>query len=148
MMMKWMRLLILILLSILLFYFFQPQASPTPSSHPRVYVTSADLSSIERKLSVEPFKTSWDIIQKDTNTLSLAFKYLIQQNLADGELAITKSLEQLRKTDDIRSFHNAMMVGACVYDWCYPLLDVDQKQAFIDEFTRIAALHDPGYPAS
>jgi hypothetical protein len=44
-------------------------------------------------------------------------------------------------------FDQAMHWGACVYDWCYPLLDASERQAFITEFERIAALDAPGYPA-
>lgn len=144
--MVWIKLFVFIQLSFLPFN--KPKASSFPVDHPRIYVTSADLSYIKKKLSIEPFKTSWNIIQNDSSALSLAFAYLIEQQKEKGITAIQKALDQLQKTKDIRPLYNTMMVGACVYDWCYRLLSQTQQQAFIHEFIRIAKLHSPGYPAS
>ena len=39
-----------------------------------------------------------------------------------------------------------MVTGAMVYDWCYPLLTPEQKQAFIQELVRLAKTQECGYP--
>lgn len=145
---KWIFIVAFGLCGLLLFYVYLLRASSSAPKHPYVYVTDDDLPLIRKKLSYEPFKSSWKQIRQDTNTLSLAFRYLINQKTDDGNSAIQKSLTQLRATKDIRPFYNALMIGACVYDWCYPLLDEAQKRAFMHEFVRIASLHPPGYPAN
>jgi heparin/heparan-sulfate lyase len=136
------------LIVLLLLYFYVLRASSSSLEHPYIYVSSEDLPLIRKKIAQEPFKSSWEQISQDTGILSLAFTYLINRNTEEGHLAIQKSLAQLRATSDIRPFYNAMMIGACVYDWCYPLLSQEQKNSFVHEFTRIASLHAPGYPAS
>ena len=115
--------------------------------HPRLFVQQADLATIKSKLNQQPFNTLWQDIEQHNGALALAFRYLLEENRITGEEAINKGLTLLKEGKDARGLYNPLFIGACVYDWCYPLLSRSQKREFIKEFIRIAKLHEPGYPA-
>ena len=125
-----------------------PATPPVPSSHPRVYVRPADLPSIRAKLDMAEFREDWAVIRRSRNPMSQAFVYLMTGDKDIGMNAITKGLSALKQCTDARTPDNAMHWGACVYDWCYPLLSASRRQEFAREFLRVAASHSPGYPAN
>jgi len=125
-----------------------PVIPSVPLSHPRVYVGQADLPSIRARLDIPEFREDWAAIKRNRSPLSQAFVYLMTGNEEIGTSAITKGLSALKQCTDARTPDNAMHWGACVYDWCYPLLSTGQRREFIGEFQRIAASHSPGYPAN
>ncbi len=115
--------------------------------HPRVFVQQSDIALIKEKISVPPFNTLWQEVKQDDEALSLAVEYLLEKDETVGHEAVKKGLILLKAGNDARPLYNPLLIGACVYDWCYPLLSQSQKQQFIDEFVRIAKLHQPGFPA-
>jgi len=125
-----------------------PDIPEVPAVHPRVYVRPADIPAIRAKLEMPEFKKDWAAVRRDRRPLSKAFIYLMTGNQKVGRMAIESGLSTLKRCTDARTPDNAMHWGACVYDWCYPLLSTGQKREFIREFQRIAASHSPGYPAN
>ena len=123
------------------------QVPEIPAGHPRVYVQSDDLTAIQDKLDDPAFAEAWDDVQQSDTALAKAFVYLATGDTSAGQQAVAQGLADLQACDDARVFDEAMHWAACVYDWCYDLLSEGDKQAFITEFERIAASHDPGYPA-
>jgi hypothetical protein len=125
-----------------------PKIPEVPAGHPRVYVRPADIPAIRVKLEMPEFKEDWAAVRRDRRPLSRAFVYLMTGDQKVGRTTIADGLSALRKCTDARTPDNAMHWGACVYDWCYPLLSAGEKQDFIKQFQRVAASHSPGYPAS
>ncbi|WKN41965.1 hypothetical protein [Tunicatimonas pelagia] len=119
----------------------------TVPPHPRIFVQPADVALLKEKRNVPPFNRLWQEVKQDDGALSLAVQYLLEQDEAVGRTAIDAGLALLKAGKDARSLYNPLLIGACVYDWCYPLLSQSQKQQFIKEFIRIAKLHEPGFPA-
>ncbi|MEM9829698.1 MAG: hypothetical protein AAF944_03630 [Bacteroidota bacterium] len=115
--------------------------------HPRVFVQSADIEAIQEKRDLPPFNQLWQEIKQNNGALSLAMRYLLDEDESAGRQAIDQGLSLLKAGKDARPLYNPLLIGACVYDWCYPLLLASQKQQFIEEFIRIAKLHEPGFPA-
>jgi hypothetical protein len=124
-----------------------------PSDHPRVYIRPSDLPEIRRKVETDEFKDSWEAIKREArrsrsySILCRGFVYLVTQDKEMGRSAIDLALEIIKKSEDARVFRAPMHQCACVYDWCYDLLTDDEKREFVLEFERIAASHEPGYPA-
>ncbi|MEO0332329.1 MAG: hypothetical protein AAF223_11705, partial [Bacteroidota bacterium] len=108
--------------------------------HPRIFVRSSDIEAIREKQDSPPFNQLWQEIKQDNGTLSLAVRYLLDKDESTGREAITKGLDLVNSAKDARSLYNPLLIGACVYDWCYPLLSTSEKQQFIEEFIRIAKL--------
>ncbi len=128
------------------------EAAPTipvvPPHHPRVYVRPTDIHAIRKKLDIPEFEEDWAVVKRDRRPLSKAFVYLMTGDQKVGRTAIRDGLSALERCNDARTPDNAMHWGACVYDWCYPLLSSDNKHNFIRQFQRVAASHSPGYPAT
>lgn len=124
-----------------------------PSGHPRVYVRPSHLPEIRRKVETDEFKDAWEAIKREAkrtrsySILCRGFVYLVTQDRDMGRSAIDLALEIIKKSEDARVFRAPMHQCACVYDWCYDLLTEDEKREFVREFERIAASHEPGYPA-
>jgi len=118
-----------------------------PAGHPRVYVRPADLPELKAKLGQPQFAQAWEDVQASSEPLAKALVFLLTGDRTAGEAAVAVGLQQLQACTDARRPSQAMHWGAVIYDWCYDLLDDTKKQAFITEFERIAALHEPWYPA-
>jgi len=124
-----------------------------PTGHPRVYIRSSDLPNIKKKLDLPEFSRAWNLIKKSDNPACKAFVYLMTDNVESGRDAIKLWFEYADKYADNpdyagRVFSNLLHIGACVYDWCYDLLNDDEKQKFIKKLENIASSHSPGYPAN
>ena len=82
----------------------------------------------------------------------LALDYLTEGNAAAGREAVTSVLDSLKRTSygkekDLSRANGVMlMVGAIVYDWCYPLLTPGEKSEYVSQFIRISSLLECGYP--
>ena len=81
-----------------------------------------------------------------------ALDYLVYDDRAAGRRAIEGMLDSLKRTnygmknDMSRASGIMLMVGGIVYDWCYPLLTKDEKEAFCREFVRVAGTMECRYP--
>ncbi|MCD6364889.1 MAG: hypothetical protein J7M14_03350, partial [Planctomycetes bacterium] len=131
-----------------------------PSGHPRVYVRPDDLPAIRAKLTQPKFAKAWSRVRKAAaskrvsrgSAFCSAFIYLVSGDKAHGRRAVESALRALKGSKDprqaARTFRRPMHWASCVYDWCYDLITDEEKAAFVREFERIAALHEPGYPAA
>lgn len=115
---------------------------------PRVYVNSGMVSElrvvIENENSLQ-YRLFRKVRDKD-HPLVDAFKFLVFNDTVSGSRAINNALIELKRCDDARRI-GPFQYGACVYDWCYSLLSKTQKEMYVAEFTRIANLAGPYYPA-
>jgi len=122
-------------------------APDVPEGHPRVYVRPDDMPEIQAKLALPEFADRWEDVQSSEHPVSRAFVYLVSGDEDAGRQAITDALAEMQVLEDARVLENPMHWSAMVYDWCYDLLTEGEKDAFIAEFERVAASHDPGFPA-
>jgi len=119
-----------------------------PSGHPRVYVRPTDIPELKAKINSSEFFSAWNTVKNSSQPLCKAFVYLVTDDEAAGRTAITKGLSAIQSTSAGRSFDTPFHFGACIYDWCYDLMTTAEKDAFIQEFKRVADNSDgPGYPA-
>lgn len=81
-----------------------------------------------------------------------AIDFLVYDDRTAGRRAIEGMLDSLKRTkygmrnDMSRASGAMLMVGGLVYDWCYPLLSNEEKDAFCKEFVRIAKTMECRYP--
>lgn len=129
-----------------------------PAEHPRVCLRAKQAEELKGRLEepalapiVEKLKgaakrspqsrVEWDAIQA-----------LAHGDRALGRSTVERCLELLRKCeladkqDACRETGRMMVTGAIVYDWLYPSLSADEKQAFIRELIRLAKTLECGYP--
>lgn len=123
-----------------------------PAGHPRVYVRPGDLPAIRAKIASPEFQEAWEQVkgaQADSRHgyFYSAFVYLVTGDREAGRRAIEGGLNAVKASTDARTFGMPFHLTAILYDWCYDLLTPAEKQQFIAEFQRIAALDPPGYPA-
>lgn len=132
-----------------------------PSAHPRLYLSPSDLPELRKKTSDPQFAQEWTVIRfSRTQPVANALHFLLVPGVTDPvtgkdkcALAIDQSLEALSRVPADKDNHQFLFMsdfhqGAIVYDWCYPQLSPDQRNAFIKHFKRLAAGKDsPGYPA-
>jgi len=124
-----------------------------PDVHPRLFITPDDILSLQNKITDVEFQGLWGQITGLSNShfLSAALLYLLTADTTKGEWAVDNALSALinkpSESDAINKSSNIMNRAACVYDWCYDLLDESQKESFVTEFIRLAGTEAPGYPA-
>ncbi|UCH09122.1 MAG: hypothetical protein JSU61_07705, partial [Fidelibacterota bacterium] len=105
------------------------------------------------KKTVPEFQSIWDRIVTLSNThfLSAALVYLVNDDTTKGLQAVSQALTALQdkpsESTAINKSSNIMNRAACVYDWCYDLMDNTTKNAYITEFIRLANTEHPYYPA-
>ena len=81
-----------------------------------------------------------------------ALNYLVYNDVDEARTAITEMLDTLKRThfgtnnDLSRASGVMLMVGAVVYDWCYDQMTATERQAYINEFVRIAGTMECHYP--
>lgn len=81
-----------------------------------------------------------------------ALDYLVNGNADQARAAITSMLDTLRttnfgtKNDLSRASGCMLMVGGMIYDWCYDQFTLQERQAYIREFVRIAETMECHYP--
>lgn len=91
----------------------------------------------------------------DDIMIAKAFMYLIGE--ADSNLALeaiknvrdflgTVTFDKSDSTYASRYMGDTMVAAACVYDWCYDLLTVEDKKTILDGCLRLAGLTEVGYP--
>jgi hypothetical protein len=148
---------------------FSPEAVPAPPwEHPRLFVRKQHLQTIRQNAVHPRLKPIWDHyvqaaehqgvvsdLMETTKSrfLGCALLYLFEGRKDRGRQAVTASLKalslasfEMNKQDISREIGGLMLMGAIVYDWCYDLLETNERDSFIVHFERLAGMLETGYP--
>ena len=129
-----------------------------PSEHPRLYLRREHAAQLPARLQdpvLQPVVSRLEAMSRKSPQGRVewaALQYLARPNRAEGRETVERTLELLKRTeladrqDACRETGRMMVTGAIVYDWLYPLLTADEKQAFIAELVRLAKTQECGYP--
>jgi hypothetical protein len=129
-----------------------------PSEHPRLYLRSEHVANLKARLEhpvLQPVVERLKSLAGRSRPHQLewnALQYLVTRDESLGRATVADALDYLKATqladkqDACRATGRAMVTGAIVYDWLYPLIDVDTKQQFVTEFVRLAKTQECGYP--
>ena len=81
-----------------------------------------------------------------------ALEYLVNKDAGQARQAITSMLDTLKRTsfgtknDLSRASGCMLMVGGMIYDWCYDQFTPQEREAYVNEFIRIAHTMECHYP--
>ena len=154
---------------------FVPTVTPPANEHPRLMFTKSDLPSIRWNLSLPENAQAYRMFLElkdqdcdgaldvsaehnyDANVLAIieakAFDYVINGNTRNGEeavAAIMKYLETYKNPDGgtyYRQAGHGIFTAAEVYDWCYDLLDSDEKREIVARCQMVGMLYmSIGFP--
>ena len=154
---------------------FVPTVTPPANEHPRLMFTKSDLPSIRWNLSLPENAQAYRMFLElkdqdcdgaldvsaehnyDANVLAVieakAFDYVINGNTRNGEeavAAIMKYLETYKNPDGgtyYRQAGHGIFTAAEVYDWCYDLLDSDEKREIVARCQMVGMLYmSIGFP--
>ena len=154
-----------------------PTITPTGSEHPRLLFTAADVPTIRANLThpenAEAYALFLELKDQecsgilnadlennyDAQALQIieakAFDYVINGNIQNGEEAIAaiKNYLMTYKSPDASTYYAEAGYGiytaAEVYDWCYDLLDEDEKEEIVAKSQMVAMLFmSIGFPPS
>ncbi len=130
-----------------------------PREHPRLFLRQRDIQDLRRRTTHPRLKPVWDRLQqagKSDRQLGLeadAVRYLLsgdkalaRRTAAAGLKLLQEAQFDLKAQDVSRPMGRLMVTGAIVYDWCYDGLNAAQKEAFVQEFLRLARLLECRYP--
>ena len=130
-----------------------------PHEHPRLYLMARDIPDLRRRMAHPVTKPAWDefgALAKQNEQARLeseALQFLLNHDVDRARRTVAAALRFLQqhnpdlKIPNIsRNTGRILDTGAIVYDWCYPVLTVEQKAAFIVEFVRLAKTLECGYP--
>ena len=152
---------------------FKSPVTP-PKRHPRVLVNPEALALIKERLTVGENKRVWEDLVKEAKK-PYDFKidpnkelghdgkllYTVQQKafyyLVTGDETVGKeAVNLIRKYMDLVAFGNgqdicrkvgeSVFITALAYDWCYPLLSGEDKQALHDRMLYFCAEMETGWP--
>ncbi|MDA3924827.1 MAG: hypothetical protein PF904_09035 [Kiritimatiellae bacterium] len=129
-----------------------------PAVHPRLYLRAKHISALKARRehpALAPILKKLADRSKRRPDFKLeldAIEYLINGDRELGRRTVHDTLEFLKKAklpdrhDPCRTTGRNMVTGAIVYDWLYPLLSAEEKQAFIKELIRLAETMECRYP--
>ncbi len=146
-----------------------------PKVHPRVYITPERIPGLRERLSAEENKNAYayylERLSEEidcklpeppagmacrTNANShllgviecLALSYLLDGSEENGRRAIESMLDYHSTVQhyDYNTEGQEIFTLALVYDWCYPLLAEEEKDAFYKAVQETASLLELGYP--
>jgi heparin/heparan-sulfate lyase len=129
-----------------------------PAEHPRLYLRSEHVTELAARLKhpvLQPATKRLQAQARQSPQMRVewdALQYLVTRDTNLGRTVIDAALPLMQKCvladrqDACRETGRMMVTGAIVYDWCYPLLDPSEKQAFIEELVRLAKTQECGYP--
>ncbi len=130
-----------------------------PPEHPRVFLRARDVEDLKRRTAHPILKPVWDELRELAKTNVQirievdAARYLITRDADLGKQTLALALDTLEKAnydpkiqDVTRPIGRMMVTGSVAYDWCYPLLTAQQKQAFLTQLIRLAKQLECGYP--
>ena len=154
-----------------------PTMTPTTGEHPRLLFTESDIPAIRENLThpenAEAYALFLELKDKecdgilnpdlennyDAQVLQIieakAFDYVINGNVQNGEEAIAaiKNYLMTYKNPDASTYYAEAGYGiytaAEVYDWCYDLLDDDEKEEIVAKSQMVTMLFmSIGFPPS
>ena len=129
-----------------------------PKEHPRLYLRAEHVPALKERQQhplLAPILKKINDRAKRRKEFRLeldAVECLISKNKELGRRTVEKTLEFLKQAklpdrhDACRVTGRNMVTGAIVYDWLYPLLTADEKQAYIKELIRLAKTMECRYP--
>lgn len=145
-----------------------------PSEHPRLFLRQIDIKVLKENSQHLLLKNSWSRIMqasklntdgylplaKDNNNIAVrdaieakALTYLFYGDKMLGTDAVKAVLHYFatlkideRKPDVTREIGRAIVTGAIVYDWCYPLLSPQQKNKLIVRMETLATTMEIEWP--
>ena len=129
-----------------------------PPGHPRLYLRAEHVAQLPVRLQepvLQPVVKRLETTARRSPKGRIeweALQYLVKPDPIEGRatidraLALLKRIELADRQDACRETGRMMVTGAIVYDWLYPLLTAEDKQAFIAELVRLAKTQECGYP--
>ena len=129
-----------------------------PPEHPRLYLRAEHVAQLPVRLQepvLQPVVKRLETTARRSPQGRIeweALQYLVKPDPVEGRATIDRALALLKRTeladrqDACRETGRMMVTGAIVYDWLYPLLTAEDKQAFIAELVRLAKTQECGYP--
>lgn len=130
-----------------------------PGEHPRVFLRTRDIPDLKRRVEHPVLKPVWEEMQQlaeknpQIRIEVNAARYLMTNDKKLGRETLALALKTLQEAtydltaqDVTRPIGRMMVTGAIAYDWCYPVLTPEQKNAFQAEFLRLAQQLECGYP--
>jgi heparin/heparan-sulfate lyase len=129
-----------------------------PPEHPRLFLRTRDLADLQRRTTHPVLQPIWEHLasqgaKSEQGRIEFdAVRFLLSRDAGLGQRTVAAALELMTNTNFPRSgpgtrpTGRAMVTGAMVYDWCHPLLTAGQKQAYLEQFLRLARNLEFGYP--
>lgn len=117
----------------------------------RILATAKDEKHNALPKLFSPEKGNYDI-QSLRVAEAKALLFLVNSDTTEARKAIAIMLNVLEnvvfpaKPDITRRVGETIVTGSVIYDWCYGLLSVEERQIFIKSFKRLAADMEIGYP--
>ncbi len=134
------------------------QVPVPPAQHPRLYLRAEHAAQLLVRLRepvLQPVVKRLEGMARKSSQYRVeweSLQYLVEPKTTDGRATIDRAVALLKRTeladrqDACRETGRMMVTGAIVYDWLYPLLTPEDKQAFIAELVRLAKTQECGYP--
>jgi heparin/heparan-sulfate lyase len=129
-----------------------------PKHHPRLYLNPKEVYQLESRFSDPVLMPLVEAMKDDAKAIPQAriewdaMQFLMHRDEKLGRPVIKAAIAFLRETelgkqnDAARVTGRAMVTGALVYDWLYPVITPDEKQIIIQELIRLAKTLECGYP--
>lgn len=152
---------------------YKPQIVP-PSGHPRLWINQQSLPVVKAKLRSAENLQAWEKVKKSALTPFLfkfnpneelpyngaleqaaetkAFYYLMTDDEQVGREAVKLMADYLSHVefgnilDITRRLGSAIYSGSEVYDWCYNLMNQEEKKIIYDNLMRLADDMECGWP--
>ena len=128
-----------------------------PSEHPRLYLRQGDLAELPRRLAAPELQKSIKKIRRFEKKhpnfpLELdALDYLVTRDKTQGRKVVEGMLAFMKGYTPPKNYAaqratRPLVSAAIVYDWCYDILTAEEKNAYVAQILRLAALEECGYP--
>ncbi|PYI57309.1 heparin/heparin-sulfate lyase HepB [Paenibacillus flagellatus] len=139
----------------------KPAITPPAHVHPRVFVRSEHIPKIKENLTKGTMPAVWQRVVANAGTdvvvgtlnptvvKSNALLYLIDGNITAGHKAVNQLLHYFAAgifPSDSREIGEIIFTAALVYDWCYPLMNDDQRLTIRLMVAQIGKQMEIGYP--
>jgi hypothetical protein len=128
-----------------------------PAARPRLYLRAEHVAQLPARFAdpvLRPVVERLENLARESAQRRVelqALRYLMAPDAAGGRAIVEETLVLMQRYEmpqrwGVRFTGRMMVTGAMIYDWLYPLLTPEEKQAFIAEFVRLAQTQECGYP--